>query len=219
MPAWVDLTKKGTIVLGLARSGTHHASHLVLQELQHKKIKFDYLNEIAFLPYGDVDDLTWVEFLKETKEELLKKHSMASKNYIVASIVNTGTAITFFGDILKDFHIVVLHRKDVWAHFISKTIFNKVPLNGFTVTDDSIDLIELPICFPLDQVAKWLAARYFLHNLATVKNFQNIYYEDIKDIESTWPKSAKLNKHPSEIFSNFEEIDLMFKKVQYIHGW
>lgn len=212
-----DITKRGTIVVGIARSGTHHLSSLVSDELRRNNVEHTLRGELPLVDYFNSTDDQWQIFSK-SDSDILKTLALNENSYTVCSVVFLNLFQVLLRNTFKDFSVIYLTRKNIWAHFVSYAIFNQVSNRGFVISADSIKDISVPFFVPMKEVTIWAASRYKV----VPDLFQNekiVYYEDIQHLPSSWPRSSHIDKHPSEIFTNYKEIDALFQKVVSIHGW
>jgi len=204
-----DSSKRGTIVIGAARSGTHHISSLISLELRKNNITTP-----AVKPEEFFYDLSEARDIMIGEIDYLDRKIPWSREYIVGSIVSPYARIALHKYLQQNFHIIRVIRKDVMAHLMSVIIHKKITLldqlasnrvtaeqfNGifkdgrYTVTPNDI--------------------YYFVSQLIMDKTnaVLTIVYEDYMSINSEEVKS-QVTISPVDFLTNYDEAKMMLHNI------
>jgi hypothetical protein len=219
MTIWYDLNKKGTLIFGMARSGTHHATAIASSELIKAKIDYSLLPEILlFNPYV-ANSADW-DILANGHEEVARRFCRPVTGYTLASVPSQAGSI-FLPNVYDSFHTIKIIRKELWAHFMSLTLFRAASTTPGCVANSVVDLdtlikhISFPIEVDIAKVFEFIIAKTMTISMTSD---ETVYYEDIQNDMSTAKKSTMV-AHPSEIFANYKRIDAIFQNLKDIHGW
>lgn len=121
-----DLSKKGTIVIGQMRTGTHMLMNIISAELERKSITHTHIGEVLV----NVNYLC-SELFPRVDKEIYKRNDNSMEPYTVSSITNMPMVKFMTGcpkilqQFSENFHIVKMVRNNVMDHFMSYVIFQK----------------------------------------------------------------------------------------------
>jgi len=213
-----DANKKGTLVIGLPRSGTHHLASIIKNFLEQNGILTSDHKELL-LSDQDFSQAMANDFKNIDMKYKTNEYSVFSSPQLIVPVV--------LGEYLKNnFHIVRIIRKNVLAHVMSLAIFNVLRehnknnesiVNSVVVQDSFREIFKnnIPYTLPVDRLFA------FISNWNTANNYniaQKIfYYEDIENFFSDAGKS-RIPYSPEEFFKNYNEIKSAFIKAGLMNG-
>jgi hypothetical protein len=219
-----DLNKKGTILFGIQRSGTHYVLNFMKLQLIRQNIKYtdnsEYFKDLYSIDVENpISHYSFLNVIDKIKEQ------DTSTTYSVGTMVYHD-ALDYISQyqanydyFFNNYHVIKMVRKRLMDQFMSQIIF-KVPAwnskhNGIT----SIKELNFKEDLTIPYTASKVEIVNFMNQLLKLERFkaETIFYEDfphyplpdyIKNIYGITPK---------EFFANYDEIFYSFKQLNITH--
>ena len=213
-----DLNKKGTIVVGHMRSGSHYLNSLIRNRLISQDIPHDtngeYFSDFMDLRYG-ADRYTFFNVIDKIKEQ------DTGTNYSTGTIVYPGCLDMIsqskynFQYFMDNYHIVKNVRRDIMAQFMSMLIFNNINKhNGITSISDIA--IKIP---HVASTAHMLDYAYRLLELDRFTGHETVYYEDLPHEPVLGYTKNQYGITPREFFTNYDAIVDKLRMLNLSYEW
>ena len=213
----IDLTKKGTIIIGTMRSGTNLTVALTKRKLIKMKVPHESNGEY----FIDINELGYDEqkYCYFNMIEHMQNVMANNTKYSVGTIVYP-KLLDFIGYNPKtlawyneNFHLVKLIRKNYLLHFMSHCIFSysdKLPQYGI----ESINEAGMPIPYkPTISEINWFIDRVLEHTRFPCDNV--IAYEGLPHVPIGMVKKNVYKIEPEEFFENYDEVVELLSVLEY----
>lgn len=211
-----DLTKKGTIIIGQIRSGSHLLAHLVQTELEKNNIVYHYNGEYFKDILAKSNSPKRYDFLNVVDKI---KEQDTSTDYSVGTIVyptsldlisqHRGNREYFF----SSYHIIKLVRKDLMAQLMSTVIF------GITGIHNNVraipKLVDVPYTLTQEQLGH---AMFRLLEFDRFKCPNVVFYEDISNKVTDRLIKNFYGLTPKDFFKNYDFIVEQIKHLNIKHN-
>jgi hypothetical protein len=201
-----NLNKKGTIVVGHMRSGSHYLANLVKDSLDKNNTPHtdndEYFKDSITARYTH-SRYTFSNIVDKFKQQA------ASKFYSVGTIVYPGCLDMIsqhsgnYQYFMDNYHVIKNVRKDIMAQFMSMMMFN---INGDRHSGiKSIGEVAIRVPFTASETLV-LDYAYRLLELERFHAHKTVYYEDLPHD----PIMGYVKNHygitPRKFFKNYDEI-------------
>jgi len=209
-----DPNKKGTLIIGMPRAGTHHCYSLVLNEIEKNISNIVPLGEVP-IRFDNADTSAWAVASGDIPLLETIFNMEQSDKYVVCS--SPSPELFFFTPELTDqFHTVKILRRNIWEHFKSSFILEFMLTNAShgvvnSAVNQDVFLAAFKTQFeiPLREAMSFVLRR---RAISRCRSDFTVYYEDIQMRESSTKRST-VALSPEQIFSNFKEIDAIFRNA------
>ncbi len=204
-----DSSKRGTIVIGSPRSGTHHISSLVSLELRRNNIATPSKKPEEFFY-----DLSHARSIMLGEPEYLNSIIPSSSDYVVGSIVSPHARLALSNYLERNFHLVRVIREDVVAHLMSVIIHKRITMSD-ALASNRVTSDQFNGLFKDNRHRVTAGDIYYFTSLLLMDKTTaaaTLVYEDYMNLLSEETKS-QVTLTPEEFFINYDETKLMLHHV------
>lgn len=193
----IDETKKGIIIIGSARSGSHMACNMIYETI--KKVKVN-LGEVIIT--NDTNEFNYIDELSDSR-------------FICCSIVQHYTKKLLAVDLsrFKSYQMINLRRRDKIAQYISWCVFRSQTGTIKHSPDWNMCVQRLPWDSTREDIERFIEEQY----MDFAFKFDNVlYYEDL--MNSGLYTETKKNHYPvpfDQIVTNFNLVKSMLSRFNY----
>lgn len=224
---WVDPAKKGLIVVGLMRSGSHLLADVIFKSLQSTMSNVVQLGEIGEpIPFPQIFTPTHhaVTFPR------LIQYIDRTEAFTVSSVVLAPIKTMMFGfepnqRIIADrFVTVKLGRRNVAEQLMSIKIKNCLSKMGNTTFHSGLTQNDYAMLNEIDPMYRVLDLKLLIEYytemvlLSQWKMDHSIQYEDIVHMQSSFVKN-RYPWSPEEFFTNYAECKELLTALEDLNDW
>lgn len=212
-----DLTKRGTIILTIGRSGSH-----LLGDIVEQTVKTAHPSVVNLKEHFLINDHDF-SVNKEFRSRILIAEHLQEMNYLIIQIQDFASKLWFLNhlpDWFKDYHVIILRRRDKVSHFFSRQVllnfWDQIPIHAIRGVDNGTEITfeNLRDKKAVASVSKIWQFYAELLALDIFEGDETVYYEDML----TWPETgASLylkNPYPvsyEELFENYHDVVRVLK--------
>jgi hypothetical protein len=211
-----DSNKKGTIIVGHMRSGTHYLMSLIKNLFLANNMTYTYNVEYFGNMYGPIKDtenkysfFNIIDRLKDQDKSL--GYSLGSIVFPTAldMISQNKTNYQYF---MENYHVVKMIRKDIMAQLMSVILFDGTKHSNIT----SITELDVQVPYTLSNTLL-IRYSYGLLELERFKGHETVYYEDLPQLPVPNFTKNKYGITPKEFFTNYDEIITCLRQLNITH--
>jgi len=201
----IDYTKKGVVVLGTSRSGSHMLCDALYNQSCHSNKV--YLGEIYNNQVALVDALDIIQQIKQQHKD----------QFIFCSLVSYWgkNALAMNQSLLNDFMIINLRRRDKIAQYISWCVFRAQLQSNIIKHSPNWD--DYKNLLPWPSTEKDLEMFLTENHLDfAFNNHAVVYYEDV--VQAHLPTKFKKNTYPianEQIVTDYDLVKNILSKYTY----
>jgi hypothetical protein len=218
-----DLTKKGTILFGIQRSGTHYVLNLLKLQLTRQNINYtdnsEYFKDLYSIGVENFDSrysfLNVIDKIKE--QDTSTKYSIGTMVYYDALdyISQYQANYNYF---FNNYHVIKMVRKRLMDQFMSQIIL-KAQFKAVHSGIKFIDELNLKDDLTIPYTASKVEIVDYMNQLLRLERFkaETIFYEDFPHHPLPGLTKNNYNMTPKEFFANYDEILYSLKQLNITH--
>lgn len=211
----IDLSKKGTVIIGNMRSGTNLTVALINKQLDELEIPYQNNGEYFF----DINQKSTSRYPKYSYFNMLfhLQKAVNTSKYSTGTIIYPKLIdmIAYNPETLawcnKNLHIIKLIRKDYMSHFMSHCIFS-FSKKQYGLESLSEVKMKIPFSPTLNEI------NLFTHSVLEVIRFpcdNVVEYESLPHDPIGEVRKNIYNLEPKDFFANYEQVSELLSTLKY----